>query len=177
MHLSPDDTSVHDHPLQFDQIYCALGSPAITTGQHYWEVDVHCCTAWALGVACINMQRKGHDKSTKLGRNRLSWSLEFRDGHLLAWHNDRNVTLDKVVRPEQDTLDKVGVFVNYQKGRITFYDADSMKILQDFSTSCINIFDRAHHTFTEPMFPAFRFFKPGDRYAVPCHMEICDLIP
>ncbi|XP_062859677.1 nuclear factor 7, brain [Trichomycterus rosablanca] len=175
MHLSPDDTPVPDHPLQFDQIYCALGSPAITTGQHYWEVDVHCCPAWSVGLAYGSLHRKGHDKSTKLGKNRLSWCLEFRDGHLSAWHNDRHVALDKAGRAEQGALVKVGVFVNYQKGRVTFYDADSMKMLQEFSTSCSNMFDRAHHQFTEPVFPAFRFFKPRDRHAVPDHMEICDL--
>lgn len=169
-HVSPDDGSAPSQPLQFDQICCALGSPAITSGQRYWEVDVHCCTSWAVGVAYGSLHRKGQEKSAKLGRNRLSWCVEFRDGHLSAWHNDRHVALSARAVP-----DTVGVLVNFQKGRVAFYDADAMKMLQDFSASCTTVFERAHHQFTEPLFPAFRFFKARDRQPVPDHMKICDL--
>ncbi|KAF4084758.1 hypothetical protein AMELA_G00109720 [Ameiurus melas] len=169
-YVSPDDSSAPSHPLQFDQTCCALGSPAISSGRRYWEVDVHCCSSWAVGVAYGSLHRKGQDKSTKLGRNRLSWSLEFRDGRLSVWHNDWHLTLSARAAP-----DKVGVLVNYQKGRVAFYDADAMKLLQDFSTSCTSVFERAHHQFTEPVFPAFRFFRARDRPPVPDHMEICDL--
>ncbi|XP_017338681.1 tripartite motif-containing protein 14 isoform X3 [Ictalurus punctatus] len=169
-YVSPDDSSALIHPLQFDQTCCALGLPAISSGRRYWEVDVHCCSSWAVGVAYGSLHRKGQDKSTKLGRNRLSWSLEFRDGRLSVWHNDRHLTLSARAAP-----DKVGVFVNYQKGRVAFYDADAVKLLQDFSTSCTGVFERAHHQFTEPVFPAFRFFRARDRQPVPDHMEICDL--
>ncbi|KAI5103604.1 tripartite motif-containing protein 14-like, partial [Silurus meridionalis] len=163
-----DDSSSPSHPLQFDQTCCALGSPAISSGQSYWEVNVHCCPSWAVGVAYGSLSRKGQDKRTKLGRNRISWCLEFRDERLSAWHNDRHLVL-----PTKTAPDKVGVFVNYHKGRIAFYDADTMKMLLDFSTSCTTVFERAHHQFTEPMFPAFRFFKARERHAVPDHMEIC----
>ncbi|TTA26185.1 Tripartite motif-containing protein 72 [Bagarius yarrelli] len=169
LYMSPDDSSAPHHPLQFDQTRCALGSPAISSGQRYWEVDVRCCTSWAVGVVCGSLHRKGQDKSTKLGRNRLSWSLEFRDGRLAVWHNDRHLALSARA-PE-----RVGLFVNYQKGRVAFYDADTMKMLQDFSTSCTNVFERAHHQFTEPVFPAFRFFKAKEHQPVPDHMEISDL--
>ncbi len=91
--LSSEDCCVPNEPLRFDQLYCALGSVAITSGQHYWEVDVHCCPSWAVGVAYGSLQRRGRDKGAKLGRNRCSWSLEFQNGHLLAWHNDRHVAL------------------------------------------------------------------------------------
>ncbi|XP_058262169.1 tripartite motif-containing protein 14 isoform X1 [Hemibagrus wyckioides] len=168
-HISPEDSSGPHDPLQFDQTCCALGSLAISSGSRYWEVGVHCCLSWAVGVAYGSLQRKGRDKSTKLGRNRLSWSLEFLDGRLSVWHNDRHLLLSA------RAPDRVGVFVNFHKGRVVFYDADAMKMLQDFSTSCTTVFERAHHQFTEPVFPAFRFFKARDRQLVPDHMEICDL--
>lgn len=169
-YISPEDSSGPSQPLQFDQTCCALGSPAISSGQRYWEVKVHCCPSWAVGLAYGSLGRKGQDKTTKLGRNRLSWSLEFRDGRLSAWHNDRHLVLTARVTP-----DKVGVFVNFHKGRVAFYDADTMKMLHDFSAGCTSVFERAHHQFTEPVFPAFRFFKARDRQPVPDHMEICDL--
>ncbi|XP_060750035.1 tripartite motif-containing protein 72 [Tachysurus vachellii] len=169
LYVSPDDSSAPPPPLQFDQTCCALGSPAVSSGQRYWEVDVHCCPSWAVGVAYGSLNRKGRDKSTKLGRNRLSWSLEFQDGRLSVWHNDLHLALSG------RAPDRVGVYVNFAKGQVAFYDADAMKMLQDFSTSCMSVFDRAHHQFTEPVFPAFRFFKARDRQTVPDHMEICDL--
>ncbi|XP_066520419.1 nuclear factor 7, ovary [Hoplias malabaricus] len=172
MHISPEDSSASNQPQQFDQVYCALGSAAITAGQHYWEVDVHCCSAWAVGVAYSSLNRKGQDKSTKLGRNKLSWSLEFQDGNLSAWHNDRHVALS--FRGGRGAPDKVGIFVNYKKGRVAFYDAESMKVLQEISAASTPVFERAYQ-FTEPLLPAFRFFKPRDWPSVPDHMEICDL--
>ncbi|KAL7869490.1 hypothetical protein AOLI_G00134780 [Acnodon oligacanthus] len=173
MHISAEDSSAPNQPQQFDQVYCALGSVSITGGQHYWEVDVHCCSGWAVGVAYGSLSRKGQDKSTKLGRNRLSWSLEFQDGQLSAWHNDRHVALSG--RTGRGAPDKVGIFVNYHKGRVAFYDAESMKVLQEFSSASTAVFERAYHQFTEALFPAFRFFKARDGHSVTDHMEICDL--
>uniref|UniRef100_A0A671QLH6 Si:dkey-219e21.4 n=1 Tax=Sinocyclocheilus anshuiensis TaxID=1608454 RepID=A0A671QLH6_9TELE len=152
------DRCIPNDPLRFDQLYCALGSVAIKSGQHYWEVDVHCCPSWAVGVAYGSLQRRGRDKGAKLGRNRCSWSLEFQDGHLTAWHNDRHVALP--VTATRAAPNRVGVFVKYQKGRL-------------FSAVQTAVFDRAHHQFTEPLYPAFCFFSSKDKGHH--HMEICNL--
>ncbi|XP_026132799.1 tripartite motif-containing protein 14 [Carassius auratus] len=169
--LSSEDRCVPNEPLRFDQLYCALGSAAITSGQHYWEVDVQCCPSWAVGVAYGSLQRRGRDKGAKLGRNRCSWSLEFQNGHLTAWHNDRHVALP--VTAARAAPNRIGVFVKYQKGRLVFYDAETMRTLQEFSAVQNAVFERAHHQFTEPLYPAFRFFSPKDKGHD--HMEICDL--
>uniref|UniRef100_A0A9J8AEV9 Si:dkey-219e21.4 n=1 Tax=Cyprinus carpio carpio TaxID=630221 RepID=A0A9J8AEV9_CYPCA len=169
--LSSEDRCIPNDPLRFDQLYCALGSVAIKSGQHYWEVDVHCCSSWAVGMAYGSLQRRGRDKGAKLGRNRSSWSLEFQDGHLTAWHNDRHVALP--VTAARAAPNRVGVFVKYQKGRLVFYDAETMRTLQEFSAIQTAVFDRAHHQFTEPLYPAFRFFSPKDKGHH--HMEICNL--
>ncbi|XP_052467349.1 tripartite motif-containing protein 14-like isoform X4 [Carassius gibelio] len=165
--LSSEDCNIPNDPLRFDQLYCALGTVAVKSGQHYWEVDVHCCSSWAVGMAYGSLQRRGREKGAKLGRNRCSWSLEFQDGHLTAWHNDRHVALP--VTAARAAPNRVGVFVKYQKGRLVFYDAETMRTLQEFSA----VFDRAHHQFTEPLYPAFRFFSPKDKGHH--HMEICNL--
>lgn len=173
MSLSAEEHCVPNDPLRFDQLYSALGSIAFKSGQHYWEVDVHCCPSWAVGVAYGSLQRRGRDKAAKLGRNRNSWSLEFQDGHLMAWHNDRHVALP--VTAARAAPNRVGVFVRYQKGRVVFYDAKTMRMLQEFSAVQTAVFDRAHHQFTEPLYPAFRFFPPKDKHTGHHHMEICDL--
>ncbi|KAM9425607.1 nuclear factor 7, ovary isoform 2-T3 [Pholidichthys leucotaenia] len=159
-----------EHTLQFDKVCCALGTAPITQGQSYWEVDVRCCSAWAVGVAYASLERKGRDKGAKLGRNRNSWCVELRNKNLSAWHNDRNVACHSV---GQTPPGKVGVWVNYDKGQLMFYDADTMVVLQKFSAALTPVFDRAHHQFTEPLYPAVRFLKPTDNQMWPNHLEVC----
>ncbi|KAI3375846.1 hypothetical protein L3Q82_004123 [Scortum barcoo] len=76
MSFSGSARSGPEHPLQFDKVCCALGSSPITASKSYWEVDVHCSSAWAVGVAYGTLERKGRDKGAKLGRNRNSWCVE-----------------------------------------------------------------------------------------------------
>ncbi|KAM4714270.1 E3 ubiquitin-protein ligase TRIM62 [Anableps anableps] len=162
--------TVPEHPLQFDKVFCALGSSPITEGLRYWEVDVRCCSAWAVGVAYGSLQRKGQDKSAKLGRNRNSWCMELKKGNLFAWHNDRHVVCQGAGRSPPG---KVGVWVNYDKGQLMFYDADRMVVLQRFSAALTPVFDRAHHQFTEPLYPAVRFLKAAENQSCPNHLEFC----
>ncbi|XP_034021238.1 nuclear factor 7, ovary [Thalassophryne amazonica] len=164
--------SAPEHPLQFDKVCCALASSPVTAGRHYWEVDVHCCSAWAVGVAYGSLERKGRDKGTKLGRNRNSWCVEFRNSRLSAWHNDRHMVCHGT-RPASPG--RVGVWVNYNKGQLTFYDAETMLVLQRFSAALTPVFDRAHHQFTEPLYPAMRFLRPPENQMWPNHMEFCSL--
>ncbi|XP_051800021.1 E3 ubiquitin-protein ligase TRIM62 [Acanthochromis polyacanthus] len=164
--------SAPEHPLQFDKVCCALGSSPISAGQSYWEVDVRCCSAWAVGVAYGSLARKGRDKGAKLGRNRNSWCVELRHGNLSAWHNDRNVACHGV---GQGPLGRVGVWVNYDKGQLMFYDAENMVVLQKFSAALTPVFDRAHHQFTQPLYPAVRFLRPPQNQVWPNHLEFCPL--
>ncbi|KAK6323078.1 hypothetical protein J4Q44_G00054170 [Coregonus suidteri] len=172
MCFSDSAQSAPEHPLQFDKICCALGSVAVTTGQRYWEADVRYCSAWAVGVAYSSMDRKGRDKGAKLGRNRNSWCVELRHGRLSAWHNDRHVSCSASGRRVPG---RVGVWVHYEKGKLAFYDAETMKVLQEFSAALMTVFDRVHHQFTEPLYPAFRFLRPSEGQVWPSHIEIWDV--
>uniref|UniRef100_A0A3B3XRJ5 B30.2/SPRY domain-containing protein n=1 Tax=Poecilia mexicana TaxID=48701 RepID=A0A3B3XRJ5_9TELE len=156
--------AILEHPLQFDKVCCALGSSPVTEGVRYWEVDVRCCSTWAVGVAYGSLQRKGQDKGAKLGRNRNSWCMELKKGNLTSWHNNRRVVCQGA---GQSPPGRVGVWVNYDKGQLMFYDADSMVLLQRFSAALSPVFDRAHHQFTEPLFPAIRFLKPAENQNCP----------
>lgn len=170
MSFSGSASSAPEHPLQFDKVYCALGCSPVTATQSYWEVDVHCCSAWAVGMAYANIERKGRDKGAKLGRNRNSWCVELRNGRLSAWHNDLHVVCQGV---RQTPLGKIGVWVNYDKGQLTFYDADTMAVLQRFSAAVTPVFDRAYHQFTEPLYPAIRFLRPPENQTWPNHLQFC----
>lgn len=169
MSFSGSARSAPEHPLQFDTVCCALGSSPITAGQRYWEVDVRCCSGWAVGAAYGSLERRGRDKATKLGRNRNSWCVKLRGGHLSAWHNDRHVACQGVGQTQPA---KVGVWVSYDKGQLVFYDADTMAVLQRFSAAVTPVFDRAHHQFTEPLYPALRFLRPPENQLWPNHLEL-----
>lgn len=171
MYFTSEPQAAPELPLQFDRVCCALGSVGLK-GKHYWEVDVSCCSAWAVGATYGCIERKGVEKGAKLGRNRHSWCMELREGHLSAWHNDHHVACRVGGRKP---LRKVGVLLDYQKGRLSFYDGRNMKLLQEFSAVLTSVFDRMSHQFMEPVFPAFRFFKPDNDQLGPSHMEICDL--
>lgn len=162
-----------EHPHQFDKVCCAMGSVAVTRGRSYWEVDVRYCSVWAVGVAYGCLERKGRDKGSKLGRNRNSWCVEFRDGRLSAWHNDRHVSCN--ASGQVSAPGKVGVWVNYEKGHLAFYDADAMRVLQEFSAALKTVFDRVHHQFTEPLYPAVRFLRPPEGHVWTNHMQVWDL--
>ncbi|KPP63814.1 nuclear factor 7, ovary-like [Scleropages formosus] len=157
-------------PLQFDKVYCGLASRGITASRCYWEVDVRCCTAWAVGAAYGRLERKGKVKGAELGRNAHSWCLELHSGALSAWHNDRCVTC----RPAgTEPPRKVGILLDRSKGRLAFYDLGSVKLLHEFSTAWTPGFDRTQPQFAEALFPAFRFLKPEGAEPWPSHMEIC----
>ncbi|KAM9826835.1 E3 ubiquitin-protein ligase TRIM62 [Neosynchiropus ocellatus] len=163
-----------EHPLKFDKVCCALASSPVAAGQSYWEVDVRCCSNWAVGAAYGCLERKGNDKGAKLGRNRNSWCVELRNGQLSAWHNDHHIPCQGV---GQTLIQKVGVRVNYEKGQLMFYDAESQCVLQKFSAAVTPVFDRAHHHFTEPLYAAIRFLRPHDAQAWPNHLRLCHLDP
>ncbi|KAJ8268881.1 hypothetical protein COCON_G00114880 [Conger conger] len=172
MYFTSEPRAGPELPLQFDRVCCALGSVGMATGRHYWEVDVGCCSAWAVGATYACIERKGVEKGAKLGRNRHSWCVELREGRLSAWHNDHHVACRVGGRKP---LRRVGVLLDYQRGRLAFHDARTMKQLQEFSAVLTPVFDRMHHQFMEPVFPAFRFFRPDAGQLGPSHMEVCDL--
>ncbi|XP_032366875.1 E3 ubiquitin-protein ligase TRIM62 [Etheostoma spectabile] len=160
-----------EHPLQFDKVCCAVGSAPVSAGRSYWEVDVRCCSAWAVGAAYGSLERKGRDQGAKLGRNRNSWCVELRDSRLSAWHNNRSVACRGA---GQTVPGKVGVWLDYDKGQLMFYDADAMVLLQSFTAAVTPVFDRAHHQFTEPLYPAVCFLRPAESQMWPNHLQLCD---
>ena len=59
-------------PERFDSSQ-ALCSQALSSGQHYWEVDTQRCSHWAVGVASRGMKR-----DQILGRTTDSWCVEWK---------------------------------------------------------------------------------------------------
>uniref|UniRef100_A0A8C6UBV5 B30.2/SPRY domain-containing protein n=1 Tax=Neogobius melanostomus TaxID=47308 RepID=A0A8C6UBV5_9GOBI len=144
--LSKDLKQVHcgdvkkklpDSPQRFTQYAMVLGKQSFSSGRFYFEVQVKGKTKWDLGVAQESVNRKGQiNLSPKNG----FWTIMLRD------KDKYSVCIGPVVplspqRPPQ----KVGVFVDYEAGLVSFYDVDSADLLYSF-TGC---------SFREKLFPIF----------------------
>ncbi|XP_043549617.1 zinc-binding protein A33-like [Chiloscyllium plagiosum] len=171
MSVATESLNVPESPLRFDKVCNVLAAKGLMRGKHYWEVDVKSSAQWCVGIAYGSIDRKGKHKSTKLGRNRQSWCIELKANQLLAWHNDRNVNCN--MKPFK--LEKVGVYIDYEKGLAAFYNANSMKLIQEFSNITSSLFDRMHHHFTEPIYPAFHLFPFVAGPTCSDKLEICKL--
>ncbi|XP_043828309.1 probable E3 ubiquitin-protein ligase TRIML1 [Dromiciops gliroides] len=105
---------VPDNPKRFDFALCVLAAQSFTSGKHYWEVDVGNKTEWEVGICKESIRRKGHVPKLP-GDTRTLVGLTFRNTFRL-WCSNHKV---HVTQP----LSKVGIFLDYERGHIAFYNA------------------------------------------------------
>ncbi|KAJ8261581.1 hypothetical protein GJAV_G00155950 [Gymnothorax javanicus] len=133
------EQDVPDEPQRFDTAPCVLAKGGYSWGRSYWEVQVDGKTAWDLGVATVSINRKG---MVTLAPGSGYWSVCFRGSELQAC-SDPPTPL-----PLQDRPSRVGVFVDYEGGQVSFYDVEARTHIYSF-TGC---------SFTEKLLP---YFSPG----------------
>uniref|UniRef100_G3N5X1 B30.2/SPRY domain-containing protein n=1 Tax=Gasterosteus aculeatus TaxID=69293 RepID=G3N5X1_GASAC len=131
-----EDQSHPDHPDRFDcwpQLLCRTG----LTGRCYWEVE------WRgrvnVSVSYRGIRRKGDSEDCVFGSNDQSWSLSCSYGGYYVYHNETGTRIGRVA-----------VYVDCPAGSLSFYrvSSDTLIHLHTFST-----------TFTEPLYPGFRFWS------------------
>ncbi|XP_067303202.1 E3 ubiquitin-protein ligase TRIM39-like [Pseudorasbora parva] len=130
-----------ENPKRFDESSCVLAKQGFSSGTFYYEVHVKGKTDWALGVAKESVNRKGEIiPCTENG----VWSLNRidEDTYLIS---DGNM----VIIPFRENPEKVGVFVNYEEGLVSFYNVESRSHIYSFTGQ----------TFTDQLYPCF---SPGD---------------
>ncbi|KAM9560081.1 butyrophilin subfamily 1 member A1-like isoform 2-T3 [Salvelinus alpinus] len=127
-----------DNGKRFTNWSSVLGNVGFS-GKFYYEVKVEGKNDWTLGVVrkSINM-----NESFRPIPNKGYWTVELKDGKYTA-HADSPVTL--LLREEPL---KVGVFVDYEKCQVSFYNVEDRCHIYSF-TGC---------TFTKKLYP---FFNPG----------------
>ncbi|XP_061434085.1 zinc-binding protein A33-like [Lethenteron reissneri] len=137
-----------DHPHRFDGYTQALCSQSFSSGQHYWEVDVGGVAGdCEVGVAYGTIARKGSGKELWLGQNDSSWVLYKDNNCCYVIHGD---VLTSV--PLRDPPRRVGCHLHWEAGLLSFYCADSMKLLYSI-----------HHSFSQPLYPALYVYgNEGD---------------
>ncbi len=132
-----------DKPERFDACVCVLGKEGFSSGRFYFEVQVKGKTNWDLGVVRESINRKG--KITARPSDGC-WSVILRNGDEYKACDDPLVSLSLRVKPQ-----RVGVFVDYEEGLVSFYDVESSSHIYSFTAQ----------SFTEKLYP---YFSPSLNY-------------
>ncbi|XP_030055656.1 E3 ubiquitin-protein ligase TRIM39-like isoform X5 [Microcaecilia unicolor] len=105
---------VPDTPQRFDYDPCVLGSEGFTSGRHYWEVEVGGVSYWILGVCKDSVRR-----TVGLWYEQRCWAL----------------TSPQTQLPLSEFPRAVGILLDYEAGKVSFYDADNKSHLFTFTDS------------------------------------------
>ncbi|XP_028316204.1 E3 ubiquitin-protein ligase TRIM39-like [Gouania willdenowi] len=117
-----------DNKERFSPSVNVSGKQSFGSGRFYFEVQVKRKTKWYLGVVKESINRKGYAPLTP--KNGY-WTLILRDGKLYKACEDPSVILHLKCVPE-----KVGVFVDYEGGVVSFYDVDAAALIDSFTHCC-----------------------------------------
>ncbi|XP_029961908.1 E3 ubiquitin-protein ligase TRIM39-like isoform X1 [Salarias fasciatus] len=126
-----------ENPERFDYCVCVLGKQSFSSGKFYFEVQVKGKTEWDLGVSKESINRKG--KFT-LRPDKGIWTICLRNGNQYSACENKTLNLSLSSAPE-----KVGVFVDYEEGLVSFYDVAAAALIYSFTGCC----------FTEKLLPYF----------------------
>ncbi|KAG9274559.1 E3 ubiquitin-protein ligase TRIM21-like [Astyanax mexicanus] len=129
-----------DKPERFDKYIDVLGNEEFSSGRFYYEVQVRGKTEWSLGVVKESVDRKGE---IILAPQNGFWTLIMRNGNKYTACAEHPIP-----RPLRGKPQKVGVFVDYEKGLVSFYDVEARSLIYSYTDQ----------SFTEKLYP---FFSPG----------------
>ncbi|KAM6909460.1 pyrin [Xenentodon cancila] len=119
---------VIDDPERFDMFGSILGLNRFNSGRSYWEVEVSNKTGWDLGVARRSANRRG---LLTVNTDNGYWVTVHYEGKRYAALTKPPVSLPLKANPQ-----KVGVFVDYEEGLVSFYDVTTRSHIYSF-TECL----------------------------------------
>ncbi|XP_034645363.1 butyrophilin subfamily 1 member A1-like isoform X1 [Trachemys scripta elegans] len=125
-HVRYGDTrqDLPDNPERFDKYPIVLGAEGFTGGRHYWEVEVGNKPQWDLGVSRESVSRKGWVTLTAVNGY---WAVRLRYGRYTALTSP-STPLPVSVRPS-----RVGIFLDYEAGEVSFYNVTDRSHLFTFT--------------------------------------------
>ncbi|XP_074487489.1 E3 ubiquitin-protein ligase TRIM21-like isoform X2 [Sebastes fasciatus] len=139
-----------DNPERFSNYVFVLGKQSFSSGRFYFEVQVKGKTNWVLGVARESINRKG---DLTLRPRDGYWTICLRKENEYKALAGPDVSLSLKSQPQ-----KVGVFVDYEEGLVSFYDVDAAALIYSFTGCC----------FTEKLLPYFcPCFNDGGKNSAP----------
>ncbi|XP_008051058.1 E3 ubiquitin-protein ligase TRIM69 isoform X2 [Carlito syrichta] len=141
-----------DDPERFDSSVAVLSSKGFTSGKWYWEVEVAKKTKWTVGVVRESIIRKG---SCSLTPEKGFWLLRLRNQTDL-----KALDLPSCSLKLTNNFNKVGIYLDYEGGQVSFYNANTMTHIYTFSS-----------TFTEKLYPYFcPCLNDGGKNQEPLHI-------
>ncbi|XP_030013702.1 E3 ubiquitin-protein ligase TRIM21-like [Sphaeramia orbicularis] len=131
--LSDDKKQVHhsdvlkslpNNPERFSCSRCVLGKQSFSSGRVYFEVQVRGKSAWTVGVARESINRKD---LLYLSPEYKNWTIGLRNRNEYKAYSVSTASLSLKSQPQ-----KVGVFVDYEEGLVSFYDVDTADLIYTF---------------------------------------------
>ncbi|XP_033982753.1 E3 ubiquitin-protein ligase TRIM21-like [Trematomus bernacchii] len=132
-----------NNPERFYTRVGVLANQSFSSGRFYCEVQVKGKTEWTLGVVRESINRKGN---FQLSSQKGYWTIVLRNENEYKACASPRVGLSLKSQPE-----KVGVFVDYEEGLVSFYDVDAAALIYSFTGCC----------FKEKLYP---YISPGPNY-------------
>ncbi|XP_035013758.1 E3 ubiquitin/ISG15 ligase TRIM25 [Hippoglossus stenolepis] len=143
-----------EHEARFSSFPQVLASCALEGGRWYWEVSVPVDEGrWKVGLSEGQIERKGQRDNSRLGFNSFSWCVACDRRKVEAVHNKVSVPV------EVDKLQRVGVFLDFEEGILSFFNVTpggSLVLMHSYQ-----------HKFSDALYPAFSVSKT--------QLMICDL--
>ncbi|KPP69171.1 E3 ubiquitin-protein ligase TRIM39-like [Scleropages formosus] len=130
-----NETQVPFSTQRFDAWPCVLGWEGFSSGRHYWEVSLANNGYWRLGVTTASSKKQGR------------FAMTPGSGYWVLWRSTRQFyacTQPETALPVGLVPHKVGVYVDYEEGQISFYNVDKKSHIFTFSD-----------TFREKLYPLF----------------------
>lgn len=139
LYIMAEGQDVRDLPGRFDVVLASLGNTGYSSGRQYWEVNVANRLCYHIGFASGSAKRKGIlSFSPATGY----WTIILnKQGQFRALDRSRTVI------PVQTKPVTLGIFLDYKKGQISFYNAGARSHLYSFSGQ----------TFTDELYPFINF--------------------
>ncbi|KAJ0055564.1 hypothetical protein NL108_005415 [Boleophthalmus pectinirostris] len=146
--------SVPDSPLRFipPRVFASQG---FTSGRHYWEVQVGLRSNWNVGVAKETVSRDSDIIATATPGN--GFYVIKKDGLTYSANCVPSKVLNLAPRP-----DIIGVFLDYEDGRLSFYDVNRK----------VHIYSFMGEKFMEKLYPYFYLYSRGKKSEP---MELCTI--
>ncbi|XP_040197923.1 E3 ubiquitin-protein ligase TRIM21-like [Rana temporaria] len=144
LHISDDKKTVSgselyqyypETPERFQYCPQVMSIQSFSSGRHYWEVKVGGSQNWIVGMCYPSIDR-GELLLSEIGEDNKSWGLYRGNDHYWVAHNSDEIPLSANL-----SSNRVGIYLDYEAGRISFYDmCDPIRHIHTYTT-----------TFTEPL--------------------------
>uniref|UniRef100_A0A7N9D061 RING-type E3 ubiquitin transferase n=1 Tax=Macaca fascicularis TaxID=9541 RepID=A0A7N9D061_MACFA len=120
--------------------FAVWGAQAFTSGRHYWEVDVTHSSTWILGVC---QDSRTADTNIVIDSDETFLLISSKRNN----HYSLSTISPPLIQHVQRPLGRVGVFLDYENGSVSFFDVSKSSLIYDFPPS----------SFSSPLRPFFCF--------------------